>query len=60
MPVFTFPCVNDVGILYLRFTFASPPFQVRFKSVPDPFLRMGEKWDLVGICIGITWEVQIT
>ena len=60
MPVFTFPCVNDVGILHLRFTSVSGSFQVRFKSVPDPFLRMGEKWDLVGICIGITWDLLIT
>ena len=35
----------------------SPPFQVRYKSVSSPFQnggQMGGKWDLHGICLGIT------
>ena len=35
-----------------------PPFQVRFRSVVSPFPRIGEKWDLQGNHIGITWELQ--
>jgi hypothetical protein len=42
----------------IRPPFASPPFQVRYKSVPGPFPIMGEKWDLQGICIGIAWDLQ--
>ena len=38
--------------------FASPPFQVRYKSVPGPFPIIGEKWDLQGIHIGLTWDLQ--
>ena len=34
------------------------PFQVRYKSVVSPFPIMGGKWDLHGICIGITWDLQ--
>ena len=32
--------------LILRSTFASSPFQVRFRSVPSPFARMGLTWEL--------------
>ena len=33
------------------------PFQVRFRSVSSPFRVMGEKWDLQGICMGITTDL---
>ncbi len=33
--------------------------QVRFSSASNPLLRIGEKWDLHGICKGITWDLQV-
>ncbi len=42
--------------LCLRFRSVLNPFQVRSKSVSGPFLRMGGKWDLLGIYLGLTWE----
>ena len=34
------------------------PFHLRFRSVSSPFPIMGGKWDLQGIYIGITWDLQ--
>ena len=44
--------------LHLRSSFASNPLQIRSKLDASPFLRMGEKWDLQGICKGIAWELR--
>ena len=44
--------------LILRSASVPSPFQIRCKSVVDPFLRIGEKWDLQGNHIGITWDLQ--
>ena len=44
-------------LLCLRSTFASGSLVLRFKSVSIPFLRIGEKWDLQGTYIGITWDL---
>ena len=43
-----------VTIFIVRYAFASPSLFLRFKSVVSPFHRMGKKWDLQGICKGIT------
>jgi len=40
--------------LILRSTFASSPFQVRFKSVSSH----SQEWDLHGSYIGVTWELR--
>ena len=44
----------EMHTLSLCYAFASGPLYFRSKSVSSPFLRMGEKWDLVGICKGGT------
>ena len=35
-----------------------PSLILRYKTVASPFLGMGEKWDLVGICLGIAWDLE--
>ena len=47
-------CVFRVQI----YSSLSGPFQVRFRSVPSPFLRIGEKWDLHRTCIGLAWDLE--
>ena len=44
--------------LILRYAFALPSLQVRFKSVPSPFLIMGLTWDLQGRKKGIRRDKQ--
>ena len=41
-----------VGPLCLRCATVIIPFHLRFKTVPSPFRRMGEKWDLHRTCKG--------
>ena len=38
------------------FAFVIGPLYLRSTSVSSPFLRMGEKWDLQGSYLGLTWE----
>ena len=44
--------------LILRCKSVVGPFQVRFRSVSSPFLRMGLTWEAQGSYIGLTWEVR--
>ena len=39
-------------LLCLRYVFASGPLYLRYRTVPNPFLRIGEKWDLHRTCMG--------
>ena len=47
-----------VVFLNIRSAFVMPTLQVRSTSVSGPFLGMGEKWDLQGICKGLTQELR--
>ena len=57
--------ICDISFFHIIVIFkvAEPAFcgiatLIRYKiKVVSPFLRIGEKWDLQGICIGITWEL---
>ena len=51
------PDLKAFFICHLLATFIGP-FQIRFRSVSSPFLRMGEKWDLQGNHKGGRWELQ--
>ena len=46
--------------LLLRYAFALPSLQVRFKSVPNPIQVRSQEWDLHGICKGGRRELQGT
>jgi hypothetical protein len=46
-------------ILSLQSSSDVPPFYLRSRSVVSPFLRIGEKWDLHGICKGIKRDLQV-
>ena len=45
--------------LCLRYPFASSPLYLRYKTVPNPFLRIGDKWDLHRIYKGFARELQV-
>ena len=40
--------------------FASSPFYLRYESVLTPFLRIGEKWDSHGSCLGVSKKLPTT
>ena len=50
--------IKYMALLCLRSAFASSPLYLRYKTVPNPFLGIGDKWDLQGNHIGITWDLQ--
>ena len=47
---------NIFRLLQVRFSFASNPFQIRFKSVVSPFHSMGAEWELHGSHMGLTTD----
>ena len=49
--------IKYMALLCLRSASASSPLYLRYKTVPNPFLRIGEKWELQGTYIGITWDL---
>ena len=55
-PLFPDFLLQTITLFIVRYAFVIPPLYLRFKTVPTPFLRMGEKWDLQGSHKGLTWE----
>ena len=51
--------IKYMALLCLRSAFASSPLYLRYKTVPNPFLRIGEKWDLHRIYKGFARELQV-
>ena len=51
---------DTIPLLCLCSVFVSPPFQVRFKSLPKNGRKMGFGRDLQGNCMGLAWELRET
>ena len=51
--------IEIIEIFMPNQSYTLPPLWVRCEAVVSPFHAMGEKWDLQGICIGITWDLHI-
>jgi hypothetical protein len=45
-------------VLHQPITSALPSLLIRFKTVPSPFHRMGEKWELHRVWLGFARESQ--
>ena len=53
--------IKYMALLCLRSAsaaFASSPLYLRYKTVPNPFLRIGEKWDLHRVSKGTAREEE--
>ena len=51
--------IKYMALLCLRSASASSPLYLRYKTVPNPFLGIGDKWDLHRIYKGFARELQV-
>ena len=59
---FIFAFVQRLFLIVLSLTTIAltlSPFHLRYKTVLNPFLRIGEKKDLVGICKGLARDLRL-